>query len=236
MDRTVGVDELLDGPLDDTRALVGNLRDLARINRLTGGATLSLRAIEHIGVLGERSGDVHSILDVGTGAADIPMRLLAETRRRGSSLALTASDSREEILAAAVLARPALGRTPGLTLSVADGRDLPWPDRSFDVAHASLVLHHLSPDDAVAFLRELRRVARLGVVVNDLVRGRRFWLGGWLLVHAVATSRFTRHDGPLSVRRAYTRAELRGLVAAAGLTTVATRVAFAGHRVAIAAR
>jgi ubiquinone/menaquinone biosynthesis C-methylase UbiE len=236
VDRTVGVEELLDGPLDDTRALVGNLRDLARINRLTGGATLSLRAIECLGVLGERAGDIHTILDVGTGAADIPRRLLAETRRRGSSLAVTAADSREEVLAAALAARPSLERTPGLTFAIADGRALPWPDGSFDVAHASLVLHHLSPADAVAFLRELRRVARVGIVVNDLVRGRLFWIGGWLLVHTVARSRFTRHDGPLSVRRAYTRAELHDLLAAAGLTTVATRVGFAGHRVAIAAR
>ena len=236
MDRTVEVDELLDGPLDDTRALVGNLRDMARINRLTGGATLSLRAIERLGVLGERSGDVHAILDVGTGAADIPMRLLAEARRRGSSLAVTASDSREEVLAAARIARPALDRTPGLTFAIADGRRLPWPDGSFDVAHASLVLHHLSADDAVAFLGELRRVARSGVVVNDLVRGRHFWLGSWVIVHAVGSSRFTRHDGPLSVRRAYTRAELHDLVTAAGLTPLAARFGFAGHRVAIAAR
>jgi SAM-dependent methyltransferase len=164
------------------------------------------------------------------------MRLHAETRRRGSSLTVTAADSREEVLAAALAARPSLERTPGLTFAIADGRALPWPDGSFDVAHASLVLHHLSPADAVAFLRELRRVARIGIVVNDLVRGRLFWIGGWLLVHTVARSRFTRHDGPLSVRRAYTRAELHDLLAAAGLTTVATRVGFAGHRVAIAAR
>ena len=105
---------------------------------------------------------------------------------------------------------------------MADGRGLPFADGAFDIAHASMVVHHLDPDDAVAFLRELRRVARHGLVVNDLVRGRLNWLGAWLLIHATATSRFTRHDGPLSVRRAYTRAELLDLVAAAGLEPVAT--------------
>jgi ubiquinone/menaquinone biosynthesis C-methylase UbiE len=234
MDRLVGVEELLDGPLADTAALVGNLRDLARINRLTGGTSLSERAIADLGAT--TGTGVRSILDVGTGAADIPARLLATARREGRPVTVTASDSRPEVLAAARVARPALDRVDGLELAVADGRGLPWPDGSFDVAHASLVLHHLSPDDAVAFLRELRRVARAGVVVNDLVRGRIYWLGGWLLVHATATSRFTRNDGPLSVRRAYTRAELAELVRAAGLTTISTCVGFAGHRVAIAAR
>ena len=236
MDRLVGVEELLDGPLDDTAALVGNLRDLARINRLTGGAALSARAIDDLVAAAAGASGGETLLDVGTGAADIPALVLAAARERGRGLAVTASDSRQEVLDAALLARPSLAGVPGLTFAVADGRGLPWPDGSFDVAHASMVIHHLSSDDAVAFLRELRRVARIGVVINDLVRGRLFWLGGWLLVHAIATSRFTRHDGPLSVRRAYTRAEFANLVAAAGLTTISTRVAFAGHRVAIAAR
>lgn len=229
MERLTGVTELLDGPLDDPGALTANLRDLARINRLTGGTRLSVRAI---GALGSPS----TVLDVGTGGADIPMTLLARARSSGRPLAMTATDSRPEILAAARRARPAIDRTAGLELAVADGRALPYPDGSFDVGHASLVLHHLDPGEAVAFLRELRRVARHGIVVNDLVRGRRAWVGGWLLVHAVARSRYTRHDGPLSVRRAYSRTELLALVAVAGLTPVAAFRGFAGHRMAVAAR
>jgi SAM-dependent methyltransferase len=229
MDRLTGVDELLDGPLDDRAALVANLRDLARINLLTGGWTLSRRAIEELG-------DARSVVDVGTGGADIPVRLLRAARRRGAELAITASDSRPEVLEAARIARPGLDRTPGLTLAIADGRALPWPDASFDVGHASLVIHHLEPDDAVTFLRELRRVARLGIVINDLVRGAWYWAGAWLLLQAIATSDYTRHDGPLSVRRAYTRAELADLVARAGLQPLATVGGFLGHRVAIAAR
>lgn len=232
MDRLSGVAELLDGPLDDPAALVANLRDLARLNRLTGGVGLSLRAVEALAT----GGSATTVLDVGTGGADIPIALLARAARDGRSLAVSATDSRAEVLAAARRARPAIDRIPGLTLAIADGRGLPYPDGAFDVAHASLVVHHLEPDDAVAFLGELRRVARTGIVVNDLVRGRLAWLGTWLAVHTLATGRYTRHDGPLSVRRAYSRQELLDLVDRAGLRPVATVVGFAGHRVAIAAR
>jgi ubiquinone/menaquinone biosynthesis C-methylase UbiE len=234
VERLTGVAEFLDGDLDDERALVGNLRDLARLNRLTGGTRLSQLAIESLDrTAGSRA---TTILDVGTGAVDVPLTLLAAARRDGRQLTVTATDSRAEVLAAARLARPAIDTANGLQLAIADGRGLPWPDAAFDVAHASMVVHHLDADDAVACLRELRRVSSAGIVVNDLIRGRLNWLGAWLLIHATATSRFTRHDGPLSVRRAYSRRELAELVAAAGLTTVATVTGFAGHRVAIAAR
>jgi len=229
MDRLTGAAELLDGPLDDPATLTANLRDLARINRLSGGTRLSMGAIDALG-------DATAILDVGTGGADIPLALVAAATAAGRPLTVTAVDSRPEILAAARRAHPSIDRTPGLELGLADGRGLPFPDGAFDIAHASLVLHHLEPDAAVEFLRELRRVARSGIVVNDLIRGRLFWLGGWLLIHATATSSYTRHDGPLSVRRSYSRRELRTLIDEAGLTLVREFVGVAGHRVAIAAR
>jgi SAM-dependent methyltransferase len=233
MNRLTGVAEFLDGPLDDPAALEANLRDLARINRLTGGTRLSERALA---ALDDGSGPVETVLDVGTGGADIPMTFLARARATGRPLVVTASDSRPEILAAARRARPAIDRTAGLELAIADGRILAFPDGAFDVAHASLVLHHLEPDEAVAFLGELRRVARRGIVVNDLVRGRLAWIGGWLLVRAIGAGRYARHDGPISVRRAYSRPELLDLVATAGLVPIATFRGFAGHRVAVAAR
>ncbi len=229
MNRLIGVVELLDGPLDDPAALVANLRDLARLNRVSGGIGLSRRAIAALG-------NPATILDVGTGGADIPIALLAAAARDRRRLTVTATDSRAEVLAAARAARPGIDRIAGLTLEIADGRGLPYPDGAFDVAHASLVIHHLEPDEAVAFLCELRRVARNGIVINDLVRGRLAWIGTWLAVHTLATGRYTRHDGPLSVRRAYSRTELVGLLGAAGLTPVATIAGFAGHRLAIAAR
>ena len=97
------------------------------------------------------------------------------------------------------------------------------------------MVHHLDPGDAQAFLRELARVARLGIVVNDLERGLVYRLGAWLTLHALTRNRFTLHDGPLSVRRAYTRAEMRDLLDGAGLRPIAEFGGFAGHRWAIAA-
>jgi len=231
MERLAGAEEILDGPLDDLDAVAGNLRDLRRVNRLLGGTRLSRLAIAGLWP----DGTSLAVLDVGTGGADIPVSLLADAARRGRSLRVEAIDSRPEVIEAARLARPAVDRVSGLSLRVADGLALPYPDGAFDVAHCSMVVHHLEPAEAVALLREMARVSRLGVVVNDLVRGRLFWAGAWVMSHAATRNRLTRNDAPLSVRRAFSRAELRALAAEAGLDVVAEIDGVAWHRVAIAA-
>lgn len=237
MKRLAHARELLDGPLEDPRALRDNLRDLRRINRLLGGVGLSSRAVQ---ALAAGRNDV-SLIDVGTGAADIPLALVRsalserDARAIRSHVSAIAVDSREEVLDAARSLEPALDRTPGLQLCVGDGRGLDWPDRSFDIAHASLVLHHLEPPEAVEFLRELGRVARLGVVVNDLRRGWAFWAWARVGTPIVTGNRLTRHDAPLSVRRSYTAPEMRLLLREAGLRPVATWHGPFRHRFAMAA-
>jgi ubiquinone/menaquinone biosynthesis C-methylase UbiE len=231
MDRVTDDVELLDGPLDDVSGLASNLRDFRRINRWLGGASLSEPAIDAIAAHRPEL----TLLDVGTGGADIPVALLERARRRSRRWTVVAIDSRPEVLATAVRVRPAVATTPGLELHVGDGRSLPYPDRSFDVAHASLVLHHLAPVEADGLLREMARVARLGVVVNDLERGRLGWLGAWLMGHLLTGSRFTRHDAPLSVARSYRAREMVELMRAADLRPVRVVRGAMGQRYAVAA-
>ena len=231
MERLAAAVERIDGPLDDPPALVANLRDLRRINRWLGGATLSARAV---GILAGDRRPVR-ILDVGTGGADIPVLLLREAARRGRPTAVTAVDHRPEMRAAALAMDPGLAFERDLRYEIHDGRELPYPERSFDIAHASLLVHHLDPPDAVAVLAELRRVSRLGVIVNDLDRSRLALLGARLMTRTITRAAWTRSDAPLSVRRAYRPDELEAMVRAAGLRPIGRLRHRLGDRYAIVA-
>jgi SAM-dependent methyltransferase len=195
------LDELLDGGRLSASEVAANLRDLARLNRLPGGSAASVRAGERL-----TASRRPSVIDVGTGLADIAR---AFARR---SWSVTAVDLNVDVLAQA-------RSQPGadVTLIEADARQLPFSDQSFDVAHSSLLIHHLDPSDAVDVLREMARVARDGVIINDLRRGLLPLAATALSVAALGRSRVTRADGITSVRRAYTIGELDELITAAGL-------------------
>ena len=198
--------ELLDSGCLSLPEVEQNLVDLARLNRLPGGTSASADGIRRLA--GNRR--ELRILDAGTGQADMP---IAFGRRGWQTVAL---DPNPDVL---VVARRATENEPSVEVVAGDVRRLPFTDAQFDVSHCSLLLHHLEPDEAVTALRELARVARLGVVVNDLRRGLLPLAATWVTVTTLGRSRVTRQDGMTSVQRAYTLDELDDLLALAGLAT-----------------
>ena len=196
--------ELLDGGSLSMPEVERNLADLARLNRLPGGVTASVGGVRRL--LDRRTSA--RILDAGTGQGDMP---LAFARQGWTTTAL---DLNPEVL---VIAQRETAREPLVEVIEGDARSLPFEDDAFDVAHCSLLVHHLDPAEVVAVLRELARVARRGVVINDLRRGILPLVATAVSVAAFGGSRVTRADGLASARRAYTIDELDDLIGEAGL-------------------
>jgi ubiquinone/menaquinone biosynthesis C-methylase UbiE len=154
-----------------------------------------------------------SVLDLATGVADIPLAIAEWARRTGRNVQIIASDMSEEILA---LARQVTNHHPDIIFARYDARSVPLPDKHVDIVLCSLSLHHFKPNDAVSALREMRRLARLGVLVNDLHRSRIGYAAAWMASRLTTRNRLTRNDAPLSVLRAYTPRELADLLSQAG--------------------
>jgi SAM-dependent methyltransferase len=112
--------------------------------------------------------------------------------------------------------------TKGIYLIQANGISLPFPDESVDVVVSSLTLHHFDDEGATRLVREMARVARQAVIVSDLERNRFNYVGARILGSTLwRRDHYIRADGPLSVRRAFTRAELGQIGIAAGLRSPA---------------
>ena len=193
--------EHLDDPATPPALRDRSLRDIRRANTLLGGAHAVLAEFRR---LLPSLGDDVTLLDVGTGLADIPVRVRRLAEQRGIRLTTFGVDQAASL---ALTCAPVLNGS-----ACGDARCLPFASGSVDVVICSQLLHHFEDDEIMLVLRELNRVARRAVIVSDLRRSwvavAGFWLVTWLLgFHAVS-----RHDGAVSVLRGFTSRSLAGHV------------------------
>jgi ubiquinone/menaquinone biosynthesis C-methylase UbiE len=218
MRRAAGARELLDGAVS-AADLAATLGDIDRLDAWFGGHALSLARVRRASRTVSRARAL-VVVDVGGGAGGFARRLVRWARRRGRPVRVVVV---ERDRGAAALARRACDDWPEIEIVRGDATAQPLAAESADVVHAALTLHHLEPDAAVTALAEMARVARGRVVVNDLARTRLALLLVWLATRLLAVHPISRHDGPLSVRRAYAPAELAELFRRAGLAGVSVR-------------
>ena len=83
---------------------------------------------------------------------------------------------------------------------------------------SSLVAHHMTHDQLIAFLRFMETEARRGWLVNDLHRHGFAHAGFPLLARIARWHPIVRHDGTLSIARSYRPAEWPPLLAEAGIS------------------
>jgi len=190
--------ELLDDDLGTAAEIASSLADLRHINQRFGGTrttTLLLRRVAH-----ENGCRQLSLLEVGAGAGDVPLAAQRALSHGGIDLQVTLLDRKPSHL-------PGNG-----TAAVAgDALRMPFHDGAFDVVSCSLLAHHFDPDTLQQFAIEALRVCRRAVLINDLIRSPLHLFLVYLGL-PLFRSRITWHDAPASVRRAYTRDEVRHLL------------------------
>ena len=154
------------------------------------------------------------VLDVATGAGDIPLALWRKAQRAGLKLEIHGIDISERALEFARQKADANGAKIEFSRLDALAEELP---AGFDAIVSSLFLHHLTNEQAEQLLGSMARATNHMVLVNDLRRS----FGGWLLadaaVRVLMRSDVARVDGPRSVRAAFSMPEIRALASAAGM-------------------
>lgn len=187
--------ELMDQPDCDPEKLTRTLDQFHQINRLFSRVRPLLRET----VLTDmQPGQPYHLVDLGAGACDIPVWLLAAARKRGLDLRITAVDADPRAVS---YAKERHGRTPGLDIRAGDALNLEAL-APFDYLFANHFLHHL-PDDAVhQLLADASRLARRGFVFSDLRRSR--WsYAGFSLFARIYRNSFARQDGLISIRKGF---------------------------------
>jgi len=219
----------------DTRVFpVGVMREtlgfLSVTNRFFGGTAVVLRHFEDWSRRWDRTQTIR-VLDVGTGGAEIPIALAEWARAKGFQLEVTGIDLVEQ---AVQVARENSKHLKGIHVERKNLFDINNPG-GFDYVIASLLLHHIAPEESVRLLKKIDALAARGILISDLLRSRASYLAVKALSFIIGNP-VVRHDGPLSVRRAFRLEELSGLARQADLPYLSARrepwfrVSLAGER------
>ena len=202
-------------------------RFLEFVNAFLGGTRAVRRTLEQFSKRWTKD-QTFWILDVASGSADVPRALVCWARRRGYALKIVALDREEDTLE---FARRRLKKYPEILLVQGRVETLPFREECFDYVISNLFFHHLQEEEVLQAIGRFDRLARRGVVINDLLRKQRlYWWTGLL---SLFCEPLLRHDNLLSVRKAFTLSEIEALRRQAGLRYLHLHTTF-GHRFVLA--
>jgi len=207
-------EELMDADDLDAATYADVVGDLASVNTVTLARRPTLDFLARA-TAGRKT---FRLLDVGFGDGDMLRRIARWAAARGIEAELVGVDLNPRSEQAA---RAHGGDIRYVTGDYADLADEPW-----DVIVSSLVAHHMTRNQLVAFLRFMERHASAGWFVNDLHRhGFAHW-GFPILATLARWHPIVRHDGTLSIARSYRPDEWPPILAEAGISAATVRRVF----------
>lgn len=209
--------ELMDSGTTSAAELDEALDFLSAANTYLGGWAVMRERLEVWSGAWDKT-KIITMLDVGTGAADLPLRILSWGRRRRFNIKIIGIDTDAKVLD---LARERTVGEESLGLMHADLKTFAAMGGRFDYVLGSLFLHHLPPAELVPALRLCDGLAIKGLLFSDLRRCAAAYAGVSALT--CMAGRVSRYDGPMSVRRAFLPEELTGAAERAGLRYLRVR-------------
>jgi 2-polyprenyl-3-methyl-5-hydroxy-6-metoxy-1,4-benzoquinol methylase len=179
------------------------LRELEIINRRLGGNKILLQGVSAL--LRKKESAEINIVDLGCGGGDLLNVLAVWLRKKKITARLTGLDANPHIIE---YARKNSASFPEIGYVKMDVLSDEFKKQKFDIALATLFLHHFRDDELVNMLNRLKQQIRIGIVINDI---HRHWLSFYSIRFLTAwfsRSAMVKWDAPLSVERAFTRQEL----------------------------
>lgn len=153
----------------------------------------------------ENTGGSGTLLDIGFGGGDIPLKLARWASEDNLDLHITAIDDDPR-------ACRFIGKRETVPAQIqfrhASSTDLIGENKSFDFVISNHLLHHIEEARLQNLLNEARLLSRNMVIFNDIRRTDTGYLLFNILSRPVFRSSFITEDGLTSIRRSYTAGEL----------------------------
>ncbi len=198
--------EIMDDFTMKGELLRDTLDKLGKINKLLGGNSVTLNGIRQL-LEGKPKDKTYAIIDLGCGHGDI-LRLIADFgRKEGYNFQLIGIDANQDAID---YASELSVEYPELSFENKDIFSEDFQNMNYDIALATLFLHHFKTDELEVLLKQLASRAKLGLVINDLHRSEIAY-GLFKLLSLVISNQIIIDDGLTSILRAFKRKDLENL-------------------------
>jgi 2-polyprenyl-3-methyl-5-hydroxy-6-metoxy-1,4-benzoquinol methylase len=195
--------EIMDNFLMEGEMLRESLDKIAAVNRRLGGNNVTINGLKKL-LVNEPKGATISIIDLGCGSGDMLRTVADFGRKHKYNFKLTGIDANEYTIN---YARKISSAYPEITYMKMNVLADEFLSVNFDIALATLFLHHFSTEEIESLLKVITKKANKGVIVNDLHRS---WAAFYLfkLISLFISNPMVRKDGAVSVLRAFKKNEL----------------------------
>lgn len=146
----------------------------------------------------------YSLLDIGFGGGDIPIKLAGWAIDDGFDLKITAIDPDPRAMDfVSTLEYP-----PNINFLQCELSQLNPRNEQFDFVISNHLIHHLTPEQLLSTLDFAQKLSKISVLFNDLRRSDVAYLLFNIFSRPIFRSSFITEDGLTSIQRSYTQQEL----------------------------
>lgn len=168
------------------------LNELRIINKYLGGVSTTNSALNHF--INSKNDEL-KILDIGSGSSD---NLIA-AKNLYPHLQIISIDKNLNVVR----------NSENALLKInSDALQLPIKNKSCDIVHVALFLHHFNENQIQLLLKEFLRISKIGIIINDLRRSMFAFVGIKILTTLFSKSEMVKNDAPLSVKRGFKKSEV----------------------------
>ena len=188
----------------DNEGLVTALDDIARINQLLGGNSVTLEGVQYL-IKDFPKDKIITIMDFGCGSGDMLRMLSKFGRENNLKFQLIGIDANEATIRHA---ENCSTEFDNITYLAEDIFLYDFSKYNIDIALITLTLHHFKDDEILKIMRFILNLVKNGIVVNDLQRSKLAYRLFQAIIFIFRLEKMTAEDGLISILRGFKREDL----------------------------
>ena len=198
------LEESMDDFSMDNDGLVTALDDIARINQLLGGNSVTLEGVQHL-IKDFPKDKTITIMDFGCGSGDMLRMLSKFGKENNLKFQLIGIDANEATIRHAEKCSVDFDN---ITYLAEDIFLYDFSRYNIDIALITLTLHHFKDEEILKIMRVIFNLVKKGIVVNDLQRSKLAYRLFQAIIYIFRLEKMTAEDGLISILRGFKRNDL----------------------------